>query len=169
MRRIDLILVFLVIAAPLAARHLEAADQRSSQSPTASAADSFMQAWHERDAELLSTLFAPDAEYVTPSGVYEGPEGAAQYLANTFVGAPESTVTPGNRVVGAAGAALQWVMTGTHTGTWPGLPATGREFRLPGVTVLEIQDGRIVRATDYYDRFSFLQQLGAIPPSGSGS
>ncbi|MEJ2217587.1 MAG: ester cyclase [Gemmatimonadota bacterium] len=136
----------------------------------ASIADSFSEAWEQRNEDLLETLFAPEATYQTPDAVYQGVEGVVQFLRNAFVVAPESRLEFLDEIVGDSDVALEWVWSGTHTGNLPNLPATGRDFVVHGVTVLEIEDGLITRATDYYDRFGFLQQLGVMPPAGeSGS
>ncbi len=53
------------------------------------------------------------------------------------------------------------VMSGTHTGTWRGLPGTGRRIKLP-VCVIYIFDehDRIGVERVYYDRSTLLRQLG---------
>ena len=38
--------------------------------------------------------------------------------------------------------------------------ATGREVVLNGVTIIEIEDGRIIRAADYTDTTPLMLQLG---------
>jgi ketosteroid isomerase-like protein len=55
-------------------------------------------------------------------------------------------------------------MTGVHTGDMPGLPATGRSFRIVGDGVGEVRDGQIVHVTDYWNMADFLGQVGALPP-----
>ena len=40
-------------------------------------------------------------------------------------------------------------MTGAHTGDMPGLPATGRSFRLFGAGVGQVRDGKLVNVTEY--------------------
>lgn len=60
--------------------------------------------------------------------------------------------------------AAEWVMTGVHIGDVPGLPATGRSFRLLGVGIGEVRDGLIVRADEYWNGADFLAQIGVLPP-----
>lgn len=122
-------------------------------------------AWNQGDGDRLGALFAEDGEYLSvPSGrVFRGPEGVAEYLGHMFSGAPDSRLEEVSRVREGDLVALEWVWTGTHAGDWPGLPATGREFAVRGVTVLEIEDGRIRRAADYWNRGTLLEQLGGRP------
>jgi steroid delta-isomerase-like uncharacterized protein len=60
-------------------------------------------------------------------------------------------------------AAMEWVMSGTHARGRPGVPASGRRFRVRGATVLELRDGRVTRNADYWDSATLLTQLGLLP------
>ena len=57
-----------------------------------------------------------------------------------------------------------WVTyTGTHEGTFAGVPASGRKIRFAGWDLMRIRDGRIVELTEYCDLFTVLSQIGALP------
>lgn len=62
--------------------------------------------------------------------------------------------------------ANEWVMSGVHSGDAPGLPATGRSFRISGAGFGEVRDGRMVRVTEYWNMADFLTQVGVLPPPG---
>jgi steroid delta-isomerase-like uncharacterized protein len=57
----------------------------------------------------------------------------------------------------------EWVMTGVHSGDMPGLPTTGKTFRLLGAGVGHVRDGKIVNFTEYWNLADFLRQVGALP------
>jgi steroid delta-isomerase-like uncharacterized protein len=61
----------------------------------------------------------------------------------------------------------EWVMTGVHQGDVPGLPATGKPFRIRGCGVGRIRDGRIAEVTEYWNMAEFLIQVGILPPPGA--
>ena len=63
--------------------------------------------------------------------------------------------------------ATEWVMTGTHSGELPGIPATGKSFSVRGVSIADLREGKISRNTDYYNLVSFLQQVGLLPEAPS--
>ena len=65
-----------------------------------------------------------------------------------------------NRIVHGNQLTVEWVASGTHTGNYPGLVASGRSFAIPGVTVVVRQNGKIVRESLYYDMHEVRQQLG---------
>ncbi len=74
--------------------------------------------------------------------------------------ASDAQITVTNRVVHGNQVTAEWVATGIHTGDLPGLPASGRQFTLRGVTVVVRHDGKIVREALYYDAAELHRQLG---------
>jgi steroid delta-isomerase-like uncharacterized protein len=78
-----------------------------------------------------------------------------------FAAMPDLTITPTNRIVHGDQLTVEWVATGTHKHDYPGLPATGRSFSIPGVTVVVRRDGKIVRESLYYNMAEVQRQLGA--------
>jgi predicted ester cyclase len=58
--------------------------------------------------------------------------------------------------------------SGTHTGDWLGVPATGRRFeKVDEVYIFHVQDGKLASAVAVEDNLSRMRQLG-IRPSPSG-
>lgn len=57
---------------------------------------------------------------------------------------------------------VYWIVRGTNTGTGNGLPATGKEVELAGITIWRIVDGKIKEEWSAFDQLSMLQQLGLI-------
>ena len=56
--------------------------------------------------------------------------------------------------------AATWLWTATHTGDFPGFPATGQSVRTSGVTVYYLDgDGKIAGHWQITDRLSVYQQL----------
>jgi predicted ester cyclase len=54
--------------------------------------------------------------------------------------------------------------SGTHSGDWLGVPATGRRFEnVDEVYIFEVQAGRLVSALGVEDNLSRLRQLGLTP------
>ena len=56
-----------------------------------------------------------------------------------------------------------WSFKGTHTGEFFGIPATGNEIDIDGVTLVLMKDGKIAQEQDFMDNLEFMQQLGIIP------
>ncbi|HST18690.1 MAG TPA: ester cyclase [Gaiellaceae bacterium] len=59
--------------------------------------------------------------------------------------------------------ATRWTARGTHEGELFGIPATGKEGTVTGITVDRYEDGLIAESWTNWDTLGLLQQLGAVP------
>ena len=62
-----------------------------------------------------------------------------------------------------AACATRFTMTGRHVGEFMGVPATGAEIVLPGITMLRFEGSRVVERFSQADMLGLLVQLGAVP------
>ncbi len=56
-----------------------------------------------------------------------------------------------------------WEFKGKHTGIFFGIPATGKNIDVFGVTIAKLRGGKIAEEQDFMDNLEFMQQLGIIP------
>lgn len=95
-------------------------------------------------------------------GLKPGLEGAKQVHAITLIGMPDwhtaidELIAEGDKVV------ARITMTGTHTGDFWGIPATGRRVKFTGIYIVRIADGKIVEHWGEEDGVSLLRQLGVL-------
>jgi steroid delta-isomerase-like uncharacterized protein len=69
----------------------------------------------------------------------------------------EEMVAEGDTVV------TRFTWTGTHRGTFLGVPATGRSVVVKGVVIDELAGGRMSKSRILMDTLGMMQQLGVIP------
>jgi steroid delta-isomerase-like uncharacterized protein len=58
--------------------------------------------------------------------------------------------------------AIRWVMSGTHTGNLPSLPATGKRFAIEGMTFYCFTNGKISGHRQSFNQLGFLAQIGRL-------
>jgi len=58
----------------------------------------------------------------------------------------------------------RFTLSGEHKGTFLGVPATGTQIALPGITILHFRDGRCIERWSCADMLGVLVQIGAVPP-----
>jgi hypothetical protein len=115
---------------------------------TQALAQRWVDAYHALDADMYMSLFAPTAVYYDMSlkdfGAYTR-DALDRAVHGTF-NQPGFKVTIDSFFVSPDGkrAALE--------GTYYDLNKAGIQVGMPMVTLLEIQDGMIMKETDYYDR-----------------
>ncbi|WP_167605070.1 nuclear transport factor 2 family protein [Maribellus sediminis] len=132
-----------------------------------SIAISFIKAWDSHKATDLNALFAKDFLYteVASGQTYANADALTTYFTATIAGIPDSKF----KIVSVMGnekyAAIEWIWKGTNSVGWDfiGIPATGKYFELPGVSVMEIENQKIIRNSDYWDWNTFMKLIGATP------
>jgi predicted ester cyclase len=62
----------------------------------------------------------------------------------------------------------RFTMSGTHAGTFLGVPATNRPYSISGITILRFasDSDRVVERFSQADMLGLLVQIGAVPPPG---
>jgi SnoaL-like polyketide cyclase len=58
---------------------------------------------------------------------------------------------------------IRFTMTGTHVGEFMGVPPTGRDILLPGITILRFQGDAVIERWSIANLLGLLVQLGALP------
>ncbi len=60
----------------------------------------------------------------------------------------------------------RYTFRGTHKGQWRGMPATGKQVVLTGITISHMVEGKVVEDWHNADALGLLQQLGVVPAMG---
>jgi len=58
---------------------------------------------------------------------------------------------------------IRFTMSGRHEGEWLGVPATGSEVAVSGITILHFRGERVIERWSQADLLGFLIQVGAVP------
>ena len=115
------------------------------------------------DQQGMINDYAPDAlvEDSMYEGSFAGREAIMARKGQGIASIPDLKLQVLSRKGSGSQVMAEWVATGTHSGDFPGLPATGRQFSIRGVTVVIRKNGKIVRESLYYDMAEVRRQLGA--------
>lgn len=123
----------------------------------------YQEIYNSNNLQVLSEVL--DENFLAPRmmpGMPPGLEGAKQIHQATLLGMPdwhteiEDLIAEGDKVV------ARITMTGTHTGDFFGIPATGKRVSFTGIYIARIANGKIVEHWGEEDSLGLLQQLGAI-------
>ena len=125
---------------------------------------SYLAAWNAHDIAGASMFFDEQGDYFDAAfaGLQHGRQAIAENAIGVFMrGVPdlhwELRSAP---IVGAEGVAYEWTLSGTNTGTWGGVRATGQKIQLKGVSFMRIRNGKIVYQSTVYDSAALNRQLG---------
>lgn len=112
--------------------------------------------------DVIFTNMATGEEHV-------GPEAVREMLEFVYHGAFEAHAETRNLIVEGNRAVLEATFVGTHKGDFAGVPATGREVRVPLAVIYDMKDGTITRGRVYFEVPAFLAQVAAATQPEEGA
>ena len=115
--------------------------------------------------DVAEELVASDFVGHAPSLPEEvrGPAGLKELIAGYRTAFPDIHVTIEDQIADGDRVVTRWSAKGTHQGELMGMPATGKQATVTGITIDRIADGRIAESWNNWDTLGMMQQLGAIP------
>jgi steroid delta-isomerase-like uncharacterized protein len=129
--------------------------------------DDWAKAWSSGDPEKVLALFTENCffEDVTFGVVIKDKEALRDFAKGAFAAVPDLRFELTSWSATDHNAAIEWTMSGTHKGDFPGLPATGKRFSVRGSSIFELTAGKIRRESDYWDAATFMKQVGLGTPA----
>lgn len=108
------------------------------------------------------SMMAEDVVFTTMATGEEhrGVDGVRRMLNHVYHEAFDAHAETRNLICAEDRAVLEGTFVGTHKGTFAGIPATGREVRVPLCVVYDLKDGRITHGRVYLEVPVMLRQLG---------
>ncbi len=124
-------------------------------------AERYFDAWNAHDSEAIASTFAPGGTYSDPrvsalDGLATGAHAASLWESFPDLAFEVSSIalTHDGRVN------AEWVMRGTNSGSFQGLPPTEREVALAGADFITFAPEGIATVQGYYDSAEVPRQLG---------
>jgi len=110
----------------------------------------------------LKTFHDKPHYWVRPFGAEtDGAGPVAELLGSVFAAFPDFHFKQ-SRVYHAAEAfIMEGQITGTHRGTWAGVPASGKSVDFPLCLIFHFDGDHLVSETVYFDHATLLTQIGA--------
>jgi steroid delta-isomerase-like uncharacterized protein len=90
-----------------------------------------------------------------------GPEALKATARMLHSGFPDLHFSIDDLVAEGDRVAVRWTMTGTHTGTYFGIPASGRSVELRAIVIFRLVDDRLAELWPLIDIYGLRQQIGA--------
>jgi len=114
--------------------------------------------------KILARMDDSVVDHQLPPEMPNGKEGAGAFFSMMFAAVPDmkfeilDVLVSGNRV------AIRSRVTGTQSGPFMEMPATGKPFDVEGIDIVNVNDGELV--TEHWGIFDFagmMMQVGLIP------
>jgi predicted ester cyclase len=106
--------------------------------------------------DVVFTIMATGQEHQSPQGVM----GMLNYFYHVAFDASAETRT---LLFGENNAMVEGEFVGKHIGEFAGIPATGKNVRVPICVVYDLENAQIKRGRVYFEMPALLAQLGVMP------
>ena len=122
----------------------------------------WQEVWHEGNLDRIDELFAPDFVRHDPGRTLEGPEQNRQFIRGLRAAFRDLRVTVEDQIAEGDKVCVRYRFDGTHTGSFQGMPATGKQVTYSGILIYRMAGARIAEQWTEFDLLGFLKQLGAL-------
>jgi steroid delta-isomerase-like uncharacterized protein len=120
--------------------------------------------FNQKQLDRADELVAPDyIDHAALPGQAPGLEGAKKKWAMYLAGLPDLQVTIEEMVAEGDKVGVRRSYEGTHRGELLGVPPTGKQVRIGGISIFRMDGGKIAEHWEQLDRLTLMQQLGVIP------
>jgi steroid delta-isomerase-like uncharacterized protein len=119
---------------------------------------------NRHDSATLAMLFDPACLVESPAagGTVSGRAAVERVHQAWFTAFPDFVYSDHELLIDGDRVAEVATMSGADTGGFMGLPATGKPFRVPVITLSTVKDGLIVHERRIYDFTGLLVQIGVL-------
>jgi NTE family protein len=100
---------------------------------------------------------------VSMEEVYSGRSEVGGYLQQLLTAFPDLRFEVSHKIPRDHRVAERWVIRGTHLGPYMGIPPTGRDVDIHGMSIVHLRDGKFLSDRFYFDSSSVLRGLGLMP------
>jgi steroid delta-isomerase-like uncharacterized protein len=126
--------------------------------------------FNQQQVDRADELVAPDyLDHAALPRQAPGLEGAKKKWAMYLAGIPDLRVTIEEMVAEGDKVAVRRSYEGAHCGELLGVPPTGKQVRIGGISIFRLAGGKIAEQWEQLDRLALMQQLGVFPTPGQGT
>ncbi|MFC2166203.1 ester cyclase, partial [Acidobacteriota bacterium] len=113
-------------------------------------------------ARAVREVCAPELTYYAPSRTTSpiSLEEIIEAFKMYFQGFPDHNIVIQEVVAKGDKIIARVTFTGTHTGEWSGIPATGNKIKSSTIEIWHMKDGKCVEIREETDYVGFYEQLG---------
>jgi steroid delta-isomerase-like uncharacterized protein len=93
----------------------------------------------------------------------QGHTGVRDLLERYWTAFPDLHLSVTDKIIQDSRLTIVWIGMGTHQGPIMNIPPTWRQVEVRGVSVIDVQDGLVVRGQSVWDLAGMLRHLGLLP------
>lgn len=111
---------------------------------------------------VIDEVVHPDYVFRTPGQELNGRQALKKFFTAYHTAFPDLNVAIDDFVCADNKAVLLFTLTGTHENELMGIPATGKQVNINGMTCSRVENGQITEEWELLDQLSMFQQLEIV-------
>ena len=116
--------------------------------------------------EAVDELLADDfVAHTWPSATGDGKADLKAAIERVSMGLSDSRFTIDDMIAEDDRVAARLTASARQTGTFMGMPGSGRTYTIGEIHIFRIRDGKVVEHWHQFDSAGMMRQLGALPGS----
>jgi steroid delta-isomerase-like uncharacterized protein len=124
----------------------------------------YRQAHNQNDMAALDEIVAADiVSHSALPGLPAGREGGKMAHRGSLSSFPDGRTTSDDLIAEGDKVVERFTFVGTHEAPFMGIPASGKQVRVTGMSIFRIANGKIVEHWGENDGMGLLMQLGVLP------
>jgi steroid delta-isomerase-like uncharacterized protein len=125
-----------------------------------------LQYWNRQDIEGVLAYYDDSITWlnIAMEETYRGKGEVRVFLRRLFAAFPDLNFEVTYKIARGDNVAEQWVIRGTHLGTFMGIPPTGRRVEIKGMSMAELRNAKFVSDHFYFDALGVLRDMALMPP-----
>lgn len=122
----------------------------------------FERVWQQRSKDAIYQLLPEDGVAHQEGGrTIKGPKQFSGFHDALLTAFPDLSLEILHAIGDDTHAAIHWQVTGTHTGPFAHLSATGAPVKFTGMSFITVKNGQITEGWDCWDQGTLFQSLSA--------
>lgn len=125
----------------------------------------FDEVWNYGRIETIYELMAPNAVGIGEAGgdvTIRGPQQFQAFVENLRGAFPDINLTVDDAFASGDKVVARWSATMTHKGDQLGIPASGKQVKITGISIAQIANGQIIAGWDNWDEMRMMRAIGAV-------
>jgi steroid delta-isomerase-like uncharacterized protein len=124
----------------------------------------FLELMNQGAFGIIPEIMSPNVTFRIPTlpDAIRGHEGIVQFVTGLRTGFPDLSFEIERQVTEGDKVAMRWFISGTHRGTFLGMPPTGNKIHDQGIDIFVFQGGKIAEIWVNENDLGLMKQLGAF-------
>lgn len=119
--------------------------------------------FNQHDTSIADRIMAPHFKSHVPLAPEVDREGWKAYVQNFLAGFPDLHMEVHETLATESRVVVRVTYRGTHTGTFLGVPPSGKAIAMPAIGYFHMENGLGVENWGVFDVLGVMQTIGAIP------